>query len=296
MKLKRINCNVCGVDTAKPAGKRCAPGGENNLETDIVQCLSCGLLYPNPMPFREQNEIQRDFKDPEEYFSGQITEGRLKKYEKIMKMIEKVKLDKGNLLDIGCGRGELAHVAVKRKWNVVGTEVSESFARYAEERFGVSVLRGDIDDLQLRKGNFDVVCLSSVIQYVQDPLKTLIKIHSFLKENGILYIEVTNEDALVFKIGDFYASIKAGKKIMTHLSPLFPSFQIYGFNKRSLSKALEKAGFKVRSIKVKGAIGGGRLQGYGLIGIIVNLVRKFIIFMGGITGNGHLIYCLAEKR
>lgn len=296
MKWKRIDCNVCGADGAKLVGKRCGPGSENNLETNIVQCLSCGLLYPNPMPFREQNEIQRNFKNPEEYFPGKITDGRLKKCEKIIKIIEKIKPDKGNLLDIGCGRGELAYVATKRKWNTVGTEISESFARYAEEEFHVSVLRGNIDDLHFKKKNFDVACLNSVIQYVQDPLQMLIKLHSFLKENGILYIEVTNEDALVFKTGDFYKSIKAGKKITTHLSPLFPSFQIYGFNKKSLSKALERAGFKIRNIRIGGMMGGGRLQGCGLTEIIVNLVRKFIILIGGITGNGHLIYCVAEKR
>ena len=152
------------------------------------------------------------------------------------------------------------------------------------------------NDLKFAHNSFDAILLSSVIQYVRDPLGTLKRINALLKENSILYIEVTNEDGLIFKIGNFFKSITGGKKMTTHLSPLFPSFQIYGFNKKALSKALELAGFEICYIKVKGVFGGGRVKGRGFRHIILSFTRKIVIFIGGLTGQGHLIYCLAKKR
>lgn len=295
MRFEHTCCNLCNSDAVRQVGKRKSPDRDPKLETNIVRCRLCGLMYPDPMPRREKDEIKNDFKNPEKYFSGDVTNKRIKNYERVMRLIEKYKCDKGSLLDIGCGRGEMVHVASGRNWRVTGTEISESFAQYAKEKFNKDVLVGDINDLELPEKNFDVACLNSVIQYVQDPLRTLKKINSLLKKNGILYIEVTNEDAFVFKIGDFFKTIKEGGKVTTHLSPMFPSFQIYGFNKKSLLQALGKSGFKVFYMKIKGATGGGDLKGHGISTKIINFVRKIIISIGGLTGTGHLIWCLAKK-
>lgn len=267
-----------------------------NLETDIVQCLSCGFLYPNPMPNLDPKEVQDNFKDPECYFDDPIDEKRIKKYEELMVTLEKLKPAKGNLLDVGCGRGELVYVAKKRNWNVQGTEISESFAQYTKEKFDIEVLRGDINDLNLSKGSFDVACLNSVIQYVHDPMQTLKKINSLLKKSGILYIEVTNENALIFKITDLFKSLLQRKRVTSHLSPLFPSFQIYGFNRKSLSEALKRTNFAVSSLKIKGLIGGGKVKGRGMANKLLNFIRKIAILAGGLMGKGHLIYCIARRK
>lgn len=295
MKSEYRNCNICNTDRVRSFGKRQSPDGDASLETDVVQCASCGLMYPNPMPVVSGNEMQNNFKDAEEYFSGPVADKRIKKCEKTIKMIEKIKSGKGNLLDIGCGRGELAYAAGRQNWRVTATEILKAFAEYARGKFNISVLLGEINDLELPEGNFDVVCLNSVIQYVQNPLLTLKKICSLLKKDGILYIEVTNEDAAIFKISDLFKNIWAKRRTATHLSPLFPSFQVYGFNRKSLSKALKEAGLRVYDMKTKGTSGGGRVKGKGLKNRIINFVRKIIIFIGGITGNGHLIYCIAKR-
>ncbi|UCD54933.1 MAG: class I SAM-dependent methyltransferase [Candidatus Omnitrophota bacterium] len=296
MRFDYVNCNICGTNKTRPFGKRKSLENNANLETNIVQCASCGLLYPDPMPKQDNREIQNNFKNVEEYFPGPISEGHMKKCEKRMRIIEKIKPNKGNLLDAGCGRGELVYVAGKRNWRATGIEISEDFARYAREKFNITVLVGDINHLELRRETFDVACLNSVIQYVRDPLNCLKEINALLKKDGVLYIEVRNEDALVFKIGDFFLSMITGEKVTTRLSPLFPSFQIYGFNKKSLLEALKKAGFKIFYVKIRGMFGGGRIKGKGLVNKVINLMRKIIILIDGMTGNGHLIYCLAEKR
>lgn len=292
MRFEKVKCNLCGTDDTMQMGKRKAPGGDGRLQTNIVRCRGCGLMYPNPMPRFDHEEIQKNFSNGDNYFSGGINESHIKKYDNFMRMVESYKPEKGDILDVGCGRGELVFAAKSRGWRVIGTEISGDFGRYAREHFGVDILSGDIEEIDFTERRFDVICLNSVIQYVWDPAGTLKKINGLLKEDGILYIEVTNDDALVFKIGDMFQSLVNRKKITTRLSPLFPSFQIYGFSKRSLTKALSGSGFEVCRMEIKGARGGGTFEG----SAVLKMVRKIIIFVGGLTGNGHLIQCVAKKR
>lgn len=296
LKFKYANCNLCDTDRVEPVGRRRGPNGESSLETNIVRCSCCGLLYPNPMPDPDDEKIRKlFFRDPDSYFSDKLNTRRMRKYEKIVSMLDRYKPGKGRLLDIGCGRGELVFVANERGWLATGTEISEPFARYAKERFNITALMGKIDALGLPEESFDAVTLSSVIQYVRDPMGTLRVIKRILKKDGILYLEVSNEDALVFKIGDFFKRMTGKERITTHLSPLFPSFQIYGFNKKSLLEALRRSGFRAFHLRISGVTGAGRVRGCGLANGIINLARKIIVLLGGLTGNGHLIYCLAKN-
>ena len=72
MDFKYLKCNICGSDKTKTVGKRKSPGSNLGLESDIVQCVSCGLMYPNPMPSLDTDSIQRNFSNAEKYFSGKL--------------------------------------------------------------------------------------------------------------------------------------------------------------------------------------------------------------------------------
>ena len=53
------------------------------IESKIVQCLSCSLLYPNPFPIPES--LESIYGDPDEYFSGKEEwYERSKSYEKLV--------------------------------------------------------------------------------------------------------------------------------------------------------------------------------------------------------------------
>jgi len=296
MRLEKINCCICGADNTVSLGVRHSPDGNPGLKTSVVRCVSCGLIYPDPMPILSDEEVQANFGDPAGYFPGHVDDRRLARFDATVRSLEKFLPGKGKIFDVGCGRGELVYAAKRRGWKAKGSEISAAFAREARDKFDVDVLEGDIRDMDIPQGEFDAVTLSSVIQYVSDPLGMLKKINTILKPGGLLYLEVTNEDALVFAAGDLFSSIVRRSKTTTRLSPLFPSFQIYGFNKNSLSKALKVCGFDVMYIRASGLSGGGSVKGAGGLNKVINHIRKVIIFTGGIVGMGHVIYCFARKE
>ena len=294
MKFEHLKCNICGSEKTYLLGKKLSPDNSPELETTVVKCSVCGLIYPDPMPVQDYSAIQKNFDSPNEYFS-QDTGKKTEFFKNVLREIVRFKPNKGRIVDVGCGRGEFLYAAKEEGWDAVGTDISETFVRYAKEKYGVKAIAGDLTRSGLEEGSFDAACLISVIQYVQDPKATLEIIRKLLKKDGILYIEATNEDALIFKAANLFKSIRSGKKITTHLSPLFPSFQVYGFDKKSLKNALKRNGFKILSIKVSGCRGGGSVKGGGFMNIILNFARKIVILIGGLIGKGHLVFCIAKK-
>jgi len=206
MRFEKINCCICGADNTVSLGGRHAPDGNPGLKTRVVRCVSCGLIYPDPMPVLSDDEVQANFGDPAKYFPGDVDDRRLARFDATVKSLEKFLPGKGKLFDVGCGRGELVYAAKRRGWEATGSEISGAFAREARDKFGVDVLKGDIRGMDMPQGEFDAVTLSSVIQYVSDPLGMLKKINTILKPGGLLYLEVTNEDALVFSAGDLFST------------------------------------------------------------------------------------------
>src|SRR3989338_6367484 len=105
MRFEDVDCLLCGPGTTRLVGKRMSPDSDKRLETRVVQCVLCGLIYPNPMPRLTHEEIQNNFFRHDEYFPTSV-DLRCRDFEKVLNRIEASKPARGRLLDVGCGRGE----------------------------------------------------------------------------------------------------------------------------------------------------------------------------------------------
>src|SRR5579859_2985108 len=141
--FRDVLCNLCEIDDAEVLGVR-RPRSvaiARDLETRIVRCRRCGLIYPNPMPFADPDQLQAQFEDLS-YFPSPVDEQRVGGYLRMVERIEKALGRTGRLLDVGCGRGELIAAATQRGWRAVGFEVSAAFARYARQYTGTEIFTG----------------------------------------------------------------------------------------------------------------------------------------------------------
>jgi SAM-dependent methyltransferase len=75
------------------------------------------------------------------------------------------------VLDLGCGTGWLAQRLARHGWRVVGLDPSAAMLAQASER--LPVVRGDGMRLPFADGAFEAVCVTAVLDFVDDPAALL---------------------------------------------------------------------------------------------------------------------------
>ncbi len=99
----------------------------------------------------------------------------------------------GSLLDIGAGIGQFLHHAQPMFTSVVGTEVSESAVAIAKQKYGLALLAGQVEELDLPPDDFDIITLFHVLEHVPDPRMLIDRCQAILKPSGMLLIAVPND-------------------------------------------------------------------------------------------------------
>jgi SAM-dependent methyltransferase len=236
-------CPTCESPPTKYMGKRGGASHRDKLgvETEIWSCGTCGLIFPNPMPFPVGGLAQHYEVDADEYFQAHDKTVKLKGAKGLVEQTERLLGRKGRLLDVGVGRGEVVSQAKANGWQAEGIEPSESFADYAEKEIGVKIWRSGIEDAEIEASSFDVVILSAVLEHLYDPDAVIKKVRTILKPGGLLFLDVPNERGLYFRIGNAYQKLR-GRKWCVNLAPTFPPFHVFGFSPTALRALLGKHG------------------------------------------------------
>jgi len=141
------------------------------------------------------------------------------------------------ILDIGCGPGFFLRRAKRKGWQVLGIEPSNLAATYAQ-RQGIPVITDFFQNINLKNlGKFDAIHMFDVLEHTSNPIEILQNCYSLLKKGGIIVVEVPND----FNILQKTAQIVLGKGEYW----LAPPQHINYFNFSSLTKLLQKIGFKI---------------------------------------------------
>jgi 2-polyprenyl-3-methyl-5-hydroxy-6-metoxy-1,4-benzoquinol methylase len=249
-----IDCSACGSKKWKFAGFR---GGEahrdgTGVRVRIVRCLDCTHLFPQPMPV-PVNGLDDLYTDEDEYFHGHDVEKKIENGKALLQRLEKRLGRKGSILDVGCGRGEGLAAARDSGWEYQGIDPSASFLEWGHKHLGVKGLQGTLDQVSFPQDHFDVVTLGGIIEHLYNPYETLKEISRILKPGGILVLDAPNEDALYSVIGNVYLRL-LGKDWVINMAPTFPPYHVQGFNPRSLTELIKRAGFKVDKLTILGSV------------------------------------------
>ncbi len=100
-----------------------------------------------------------------------------------------------NVLDLGCGPGNLARILSDAGNTVVGVDSDESSLAAASEfceRVVVADLRRDKLAEAVGSTDFDAVVLADVIEHVTNPVALLQKAKDFLRPGGLVYASIPN--------------------------------------------------------------------------------------------------------
>ncbi|MFC7142302.1 methyltransferase domain-containing protein [Halosimplex aquaticum] len=144
-----------------------------------------------------------------------------------------------SVLSVGCGPGyEPAEIAgaVGEGGRVLGVDVNGAILTRARERCAgrpqVSFERGDVTDLPIRDGSFDVALAKQVLQFVGDVDAALAEIHRVLEPGGRIAVVAGDSDAHVLhstdrdrarRIEAAYRDVRPDRHLGTRLRSLLPA-------------------------------------------------------------------------
>ena len=156
----------------------------------------------------------------------------------------------GQLLDIGCGEGDLIinlsgyykeldgvdmlDTRIKRgRKNIAGKNLNNIFL----------MVRNIEDGLQFSSRSFDVVICLSVIEYTFDPYFSVQEIAGVLKNGGTLILSVPNTGFVFERV-----KLLLGKLPNVANAPGWQGGRLHNFTQSSLSELLCEEGFEITNI------------------------------------------------
>ena len=230
-------CPLCKKETKKRLSDKIRSGEDRS----VCLCPVCELGILDDR--RSQKELQtyyqqqyrQDYKpslktesNPEDLFNSYV-DFQQERIDLVKPYLGKDK----RLLEIGCSAGMfLYHISGKVK-EIVGMDFDVASAQFAEKKCCCQICTEPLSKSPLKEKSFDIICAFQVLEHVKDPVAFLREVGKYLKDDGILFVEVPNLHDVLLSTYD----LKFHKQFYFHAAHL------YYFSKKSFSLALEQAGF-----------------------------------------------------
>lgn len=228
--MDKVNssCILCGSSRRSPLYTR--------NQWRIYKCANCGLGVLDPRPGKDeldklyaQDYFQSHYNSPLSLSSAQMKK-RLQQEDHRLRFIRRFKSG-GKILDIGCGRGYFLLACRQAGYEVEGIDISDAAAAHVTAELKILVHVGQIDQVILPSGSFDVVTMWHSLEHTADPNLYLQSAGKWLKNNGLLVVDVPNYEGHDARMN------------WTDWPHWDLPYHFYHFTKSSLLALLKKNGF-----------------------------------------------------
>ena len=188
----------------------CPICSENNLEytsnhldwenIKIYYCQSCNYWFTNPEPTEiELNQhYQSIYSEKRDNYFGDVYYDIMEKRAKAQIKFIKTYIEQNNHLsqwkaiDIGCGIGALVSSLEKETAFAIGYDSDRTAIKIGKSLWNSNIYQNDSDISQKYNQDFDLLCMSHVVEHLPNIKQSLHNILSILKPNGYIFIEVPN--------------------------------------------------------------------------------------------------------
>lgn len=206
----------------------------------IVECQHCTLRFTQDVP--DQENIGKFYKS-EDYISHTNTSKGLinNLYQKVRNVTMKQKLgiikkytglQKGALLDVGCGTGSFLNVMQSEGWKVTGLEPDADARDLAKQLHELKVLPSH-EIFNLQAATYNAITMWHVLEHVHQLHEYVEQLKNLLLANGKLFIAVPNYTSRDAKV---YVKYWAAYDVPRHL---------YHFSPQSMEVLVQQHGLKV---------------------------------------------------
>ena len=227
-------CPACGASEYLDAGASGAIGYR------ICRCHDCELTFSMPMVAADSDWYRSSWLyGLRESHSG-VAGGEYEVPWNFSQALSELRTtSRGRLLDVGCAEGCFLYLAQKAGCEVSGLDFNPASLEIARKLLGVStVYQHSVEELGERFPGalFDVVTIFEVLEHIADPYQTVYSINKLLKPGGKLFISVPGSRRWPMF---FHPEVDA------------PPHHLTLWTEEALKKILERAGFRVLSVRAK---------------------------------------------
>ncbi len=275
-----VDCRMCGASWRKA----------RSIYGQIRKCPSCGLVYVTPqIPMEEMRARLRGSQYwNEEYLPSYAVVDLATRYAEPLEMMKPYFTGSHRLLDVGCGAGFFMAEARKHGWEVEGVEILPSAVEYARKEFNLKVHIGEIAELPLPDGHYDVITMWETIEHLQNPMAILEQVNRLLRPGGLLALSTPNFSSLVRLL------------IRYRWPSIGPGDHIIYFTPKTMTKMLRLNGFdpkRVATAELDTNVIRERTP-FPLLRYLVGrgFVERNLREKAPLCGMGDVLFAYAEKR
>ncbi len=210
---------------------------------ELYKCTVCGFVFTQD--YSEETEIGKYYESDDYISHSDTSKGLSNKIYRLVRtrMLHRKKriirnvtgLNKGSLLDIGCGTGHFAGTMKKAGWQVKGIEINEKACNFSISQFGLEVIGPELIST-LETNSFDCITLWHVLEHFHDKFKYASDIFRLLKPGGRCVIALPNCSSYD---AEHYGRFWAAYDVPRHL---------WHFNPSTFRLFSEKTGFITEKI------------------------------------------------
>lgn len=243
-------CDLCGSPTARELYTAKDRLRNTDQRFDIAECCGCGVL--RTMPDMTESELASYY--PEDYWGGPEPSEKwiASSQSEKTNFVVRCGVERGRILDVGCGSGFFLRALDSAKWDRFGVEISLSAADAAQRALGKDhVFEGTLTQSACVAASFDVVTFWSALEHTNEPRANLREARRIIKAGGSLIVQVPNASSYQARLfgGDWFALDAPRHRYHFTLSTLErllleTGFQIYEksyFSKAHNSHALRQS-------------------------------------------------------
>jgi 2-polyprenyl-3-methyl-5-hydroxy-6-metoxy-1,4-benzoquinol methylase len=208
--FRRRNCDLCGHDNTKAYCDRTHAG----LTFTYVECVSCGLVYQNPlldkesrrhvygtMNYWQSRDIgigSENFLNYYAYLNETANRSRMAAL-KISWMRPHLPVG-ARILDLGCSDGLLVKAMCNAGYEASGIDVSQEMISHGRAKFDVDIHAVNFEDEWPFDEQFDAITCFAALSNMIYPSRVFSRVRKYLKPGGRFYFNYGDRKTLAGRI------------------------------------------------------------------------------------------------
>lgn len=192
-RIEASPCRLCEGTERQVLATR----GRGFVPLTTVVCRGCGLVSHHPLP--DPAEVAAFYAtryrvaykggwEPKRKHALRALRGAMARAARLAPLLR----PGARVMDVGASSGEFTFVMHRAGFLARGIEPNLGYADFARRTYGVTLEGGGLEEAAVAPGSLDLVTLNHVLEHLVDPWGALRRVHGWLRDDGLLFLEVPN--------------------------------------------------------------------------------------------------------